>query len=225
MRVIIAYGYLEADYIIKRFKQQKGRHRIQAINPSLEVCEYISKENKMSVYHGDPSKVYALDAINAHNAELFISLAQDDCDNFVACLLAKTVYGVKKCICTVKNPRNVEVFKDLGIDAAISSTYQLAEAIKNESSIESMMKTLSIEDDKIVMTEIEVRANYEIANKTIMDINFPLNANISCIYRKPHVIIPRGATVILPKDRLIIVSSPKEQDRIVSFVQKEAKNG
>jgi len=54
-----------------------------------------------------------------------------------------------------------------------------------------------------------------------MDCNFPKNATISCIYREPHVTIPNGSTVIKPKDKLLIISTPSEQEKIVKFIQNK----
>ncbi|MEF3693476.1 MAG: TrkA C-terminal domain-containing protein, partial [Acholeplasmataceae bacterium] len=121
----------------------------------------------------------------------------------------------------VRNPKNVEIFKKLGVDSVISSTYLLAQTILNESSVEKILKTLSIEDEKIVMIELGVEADYSLVNKRIMDIQFPKNINISCIFRDPHVIIPNGSTVIKPDDKLIIISTPNEQEEIIEFIRKK----
>ncbi|MBE0700741.1 MAG: TrkA family potassium uptake protein, partial [Acholeplasmataceae bacterium] len=54
----------------------------------------------------------------------------------------------------------------------------------------------------------------------IMDIPFPKNINISCIFRDPHVIIPKGSTIIKPGDKLIIISTPLEQEEVIEYIQK-----
>ena len=154
------------------------------------------------------------------NADIFIALGNVDTDNYVSCLLAKRVFNVKKCICTINNPKNVELYRELGIDSVISSTQLLATSILNESSLEDLIKTMSLEDEQIVLSEVVMRPNFAIVNKRIADINFPKNGNISCIYRKPTVIIPNGSTIILPKDKLLIVTTPKHQKEILDYIQK-----
>ena len=42
----------------------------------------------------------------------------------------------------------LKYLKKLGVDSVISSTYLLAQMILNESSVEKILKTLSIEDEK-----------------------------------------------------------------------------
>lgn len=221
MKIVIAGGSNTADYIIKNFKGHS--HQLTIINFDREAANYLAKSSKLPVFYGDPTKPYCLKDAQVDGSDIFIALGNRDCDNYVSCLLAKKVFNVKKCICIVSNPKNVEVFKQLGIDSVISSTEQLVQSILSESSLESLIKTMSLEDEKIVLTEIVIKSTYNIAHKHIMEINFPKTGSIACIYRRPRVIIPNGSTLILPKDKLIVLSTPNEQKNIIDFVQKNKK--
>ena len=218
MKIVIAGGRHAADYIIKKFKS--SANKLIVINESREIAQYLTKSNRIPVFFGEPYKYFVLDEAHVEDADIFIALGNVDTDNYVSCLLAKRVFKVKKVICTVNNPKNVELYRELGIDSVISSTQLLASSVMNESSIEDLIKTMSLEDEQIVLTEVVMRPNFSIVNKRIMDINFPKNGNISCIYRKPTVIIPNGQTIILPKDKLLVVTTPKYQKEILSFIQK-----
>lgn len=218
MKIVIASGNHAADYIIKKFKS--SQNRLIVINDSRETAQYLTRSNKIPVFYGQPYKYFVLEEANVEDADIFIALGDVDTDNYVSCLLAKRVFNVKKVICTVNNPKNVELYRELGIDSVVSSTQLLATSVMNESSLEDLIKTMSLEDEQIVLTEVVMKPNFEIVNKRIMDINFPKNGNISCIYRKPSVIIPNGQTIILPKDKLLIVSTPQHQKEILNFIQK-----
>lgn len=218
MKIVIANGEHAADYIIKKFKS--SQNRLVVINDSRETAQYLTKSNKIPVFYGQPYKYFVLEEAHVEDADIFIALGDVDTDNYVSCLLAKRVFNVKKVICTVNNPKNVELYRELGIDSVVSSTQLLATSVMNESSLEDLIKTMSLEDEQIVLTEVVMRPSFEIVNKRIMDINFPKNGNISCIYRKPNVIIPNGQTTILPKDKLLIVSTPQHQKEILNFIQK-----
>ena len=219
MRIVIAGGNHEADYIIKILK--KRGNKLLIINESPNVAKFLSLNNKLSVYVGDITKRYVYEDIEASDFDLFIALSDSDNDNYVACLLAKQLFNIGKCICTVTNPKNVELFKQLGINYVVSATYLLGSAIKDEISFEDIVKTMRFENERIVMTEITIQEDYVIANKKIMETKFPSYANISCIYRNPEVVIPTGNTLILPNDRLLVVSAPENQKRVIDFVTKE----
>ena len=219
MKIVITGGKHEADYIISMLK--KERHELIVINNDPSFAEYISSSNDIDVFPGDPTKAYVLQDAEAQNADVLLALSDHDTDNYVTCLTAKKLFNIKKTVSKVKNPKNVELFKKLGIDSVISSTYLMAQSILNESSVENIIKTLSIEDEKIVMLEVPIKKDFAIVDKQIMDIEFPKNMNISCIFRDPHVIIPNGRTIIQSDDNLIIVTTPDEQDELIEFIQKK----
>jgi len=219
MKIVITGGKHESDYIISMLK--KERHQLIVINIDNDFCEYISSNNDIDVFPGDPTKAYVLQDAEAQNADVLLALSDNDTNNYVTCVTAKKLFNIKKTVSKVKNPKNVELFKKLGIDAVISSTYLIAQSILNESSVEDIIKTLAIEDEKIIMIEVPIKKEFAIANKQIKDIAFPKNMNISTIFRDPHVIIPHGDTVLLPDDNLIVVTTPDEQDKLIDFVQKK----
>ncbi|MCQ2086882.1 MAG: TrkA family potassium uptake protein [Bacilli bacterium] len=221
MKIAVAGGTSTAEYIIRNFKSSKNE--LTVINDDKDSAEQITKNNKVPVFLGDPSKKHTLENAHIEGYDIFISVNEKDSVNFVACLLAKKVFGVKKCICIVSNPNNVEVFKSLGIDSVISSTQLLISSLNSETSLETLIKTMSFEDDKIVLTEVQIKPNYEICNKHIFEISFPKTGSIACIYRNPRVVIPNGQTMILPKDKLLFVSSPSDQQSIVNFITKQGK--
>ncbi len=218
MKIVLTGGKHESDYIISKLKK---KHNLIVINQDPSFAEYISSHNDIDVFPGDPTKAYTLSDADCQNADVFLALSDNDTDNYVACITAKNLFNIKRTVAKVKNPKNVELFKRLGIDSVISSTYLLAQTIINESSIENIIKTLSIEDEKIVMLELGIEADYQLVGKQIMDIQFPKRVNISCIFRDPHVIIPDGSTVIKPDDKLIMVTTPDHQDELIDFVQRK----
>ena len=221
MRIVIANGNNSADYIIKNFKGRS--HQLTIINDDKEVANKLARSSKLPVVLGDFTKVSTLKEANVENADLFIALGHKDPDNFVGCMHARRQFGVKKCICIVQDPKNVEIFKRLGLDSVICSTETLVSSVLAESSLESIVKSMSFENDKIVMSEIVVKATYLIAHKHIMDIDFPREGSIACVYRRPRVIIPNGSTLILPKDKLFILSTPADQKMLIEFVQRDKK--
>lgn len=224
MKIIIANGTHEADFIVKKFKKEK--HQITIINADKNFGDYMSSSNRIPVLYGDPTKAYVLEDANVWNADVFIALSTNDIDNYVSCITAKKLFNIKRVVSVVRNPKRVDLFKVLGIDSVICSTYLLGESIKNESIVEDFIKTISIENEKIVISEILIDGDYIIANKLIKNSEIPSYLNISCIYRDPDVIIASGDTLIKPDDKLVIATTPNHHQDAVDFIQrKEVNNG
>lgn len=218
MKVIVAGGNHEADFIIKMLKES-GRNKIVVINDSPYISKKLSEDNEIEVVVGDPTKEYTYDGVEVNDFDIFISLCDKDSDNYVSCKIAKMYLNVKKVICIVKNPKNVSVFESLGIDRAISSTYLLSQTVKQETSLDNIFKTLAIENEKIKITEVKVNKGFPIIGKSLMDIKFPSNMTVGCIFRNPHVIIPKGNTIINENDKLLIISDSLNQKEVVKFVR------
>ncbi|MCQ2742850.1 MAG: NAD-binding protein [Bacilli bacterium] len=222
MKIVIAGGTHDAEYLVQMFNTRKNK--LIVINNDPVESNLILKREKVAVYTGDPWRYYVLEESGSKNADILVSLLDNDVDNYATCILAKNCFGIKKCICVVNNPRNVELYKTLGIDTVVSATYLLGQTVKSESSVEDLIKTLSIENDKIIMVEVPVLAKYAIAGKKIMDIKFPKYASISCIYRDPTVVIPNGQVELKVRDKLLLVCAPEDEKKLRAFITKEKED-
>jgi trk system potassium uptake protein TrkA len=63
-------------------------------------------------------------------ADAIVAVTADDEDNLIALQMAKKHFKVKKTIARVNNPTNVEIFKMLGVDDAVSATDVLLGALE-----------------------------------------------------------------------------------------------
>ncbi len=222
MNIVITNGTHEADFLVKKFRHEK--HNLTMINTNREFGKYISGSNKVPVLFGDPTKAFVLEDAAIERADVLIALSENDIDNFVTCMTAKTLFQVKRTVCVVRNPKRVDLFKRLGVDSVICSTYLIGESIKNQSVLDDFIQTISIENDKILITELVIEDSYVIAHKKIKDAELPKSVNVSCIYRDPEVVIPDGETTILPGDKLVMTSTPDNNQMMVEFIQKRTND-
>lgn len=219
MKVVIADGFHEADYIVRLYNNK--RNDLVVINEIEDVCRYLSLNNEIPVMRARSTREDELKEAGAENCDLFISLSEDDYKNYVACKTAKQLLGAKRTIARVSNPKNVSIFKSLGIDSAISSTYLLGEQIRNISSVENLINTLSLEDSKILIVEIRITKESRVVGKTLKDINISDLGSISCITRNENVIIPNGQSELLEGDKVLIVTTAENKDKLIDILQRK----
>lgn len=132
MKIGIAGGREEADYLIGLLI--KDKHRLIVINDDRAYCEHLAAEyDKVSVVYGNPGSEEVLSDAGIKGADVMIALSGKDADNLEVCQLAKKMFSVRKTICMAKNPGNVEIFKELGIDQVISPVHILAQYIPQSS--------------------------------------------------------------------------------------------
>lgn len=218
MNIVICGGKQQADYVLSVFAYNKN-NRIVVINDNELIADMISEHYGIPVLQMEPTKKYSFEIADITNFDLVISLQEKDADNFVTCKMAKEIFNIKKAICTVSNPNNVETFQKLGIDVAISDSYLLTQKIKGESDIESIFKTSSLEGDRIVITEIRIIETFWCVGMNLKELGLPKTGNITCIFRDPSVIIPRGDTTIQVNDTLVIASAPENVEDLVEFIK------
>ncbi len=95
----------------------------------------------------------------------------------------------------------------------------LAQAIKEEANIESVLKSIAMDDERIVISEIMVKKEYNLHGMQIMDLKLPPHMNIACIVRGDEVIIPNGRTIVDLDDRMYIVSAKADQDLLYKYLE------
>ena len=94
----------------------------------------------------------------------------------------------------------------------------VANLIEQASTLDVFMKSLELEEDKVIITEIVVESDFEIVNKKIMDMELPQNVIIGSIIRGGKMIVPNGSTEIFVDDKLIIISSKEDQMKVVEAI-------
>lgn len=219
MRIVVAGGRTQADFLIGNLVKKK--HKLIVINDDQQYCDYLATKHKIPVFFGDPSKYFVLNEAGIEGFDTLVALTHRDADNLAICQYGKRCFGVKKVICTVGNPKNAELFKELGVNTVISSTHMVAQYITQATSIENLIKTMSIEDEKVIITEVVVENGYHCVNKKLTDITLPANTIIGCIIRKPSgIIVPTGSTEIRAGDKLLILSAPENQKKVMAAITK-----
>jgi len=220
-RVVIAGGRQKADFLIS-ILLEKGCD-LTVINEDKAYCEYLAEKYSIPIYCGKPEKLFTFDDANIYGADILITLMLNDADNFVVCQAARRLFSVARIVATVSSPKNVDVFKQLGINTVVSATYTVATIIEQASVVGDIVNTLSLDDEKVVISKITVKEDSPILGKQIMDITFPSNAIISCIVRETGVTVPGGQTLISLNDKLIIISDRNLQKEVIEIVTGKKK--
>jgi trk system potassium uptake protein TrkA len=73
-------------------------------------------------------------------------------------------------------------------------------------------------DGKANLTEITLDASSPAAGKVIQDLALPESCLIVSVMRDGQVLIPRGGTQLLPRDRIGIVSLPEVYPRVLAVL-------
>lgn len=213
MRIIVAGGRNKADFLIGSLLEK--RHDVTMIHDEKEYGQYLCEKYHIPVIIGNPGKPYILEEANVEGADILIALRPSDADNLAICQMAKKLFHVQKVVATVSNPKNVSIFKRLGVNTAISATYTIAKIIEQASTLEHLVHSLSIEQDEIVMSEIRLSDKSSFLKRQVKDLQLPDNVIICCILRGSAMIVPNGDTLLKEQDKLVFLSHADVQETLL----------
>ena len=149
-------------------------------------------------------------------ADTFVATMGQDDNNLVACEIAQRVFRVPRCIARVNNPRNMRIFRKLGIES-ISSTALIAGLIEEETLMGSVSVATTLTHGNIVLSEVAVpRMRNHLNERGVLvgDIDMPEGSLIVAVATADDTTVASPGMVIYPGDTAIIVSDSEVIDDV-----------
>jgi trk system potassium uptake protein TrkA len=195
--------------------------QVRIIDPSRKVTKQLAYELKKAlVLHGEGTDVKLLNGEGVQDAQVFVSVTDDENANLLSCLLAKKM-GVRKTIALVAKPDYVPLISQLNVDSIISQRLMTINRIMH---LVRQGTVMQVEE----MVEGEIQAlEFRVTNQTVLT-NFPLSSPefrrefpqdtiIGGIMRGEDVIIPEGEASLQEGDRVVVFCSIARVRELESF--------
>ncbi len=185
-------------------KLREDDHQICVIDKNENICNRLAgKMQGIMIIGGDATYPDILKQAKIEKADVCVSATSSDEDNTIICYLAKELFGVKRTVARVNDPKHVPLYKYMEVDNPVDSTSIIARVVEEEASFTDVMNLLSIKKGRLSIVRVDIPQNSPVANKSLKDISLPQNSVLVSILRGPDIIIPYGSTVILPGDEII----------------------
>ena len=133
----------------------------------------IEQELEHAVQYGDATELWVLERAGIARADLVIAVTGDDEDNMLVCQVAKEKYLCDRIIARVNNPRNLQHFKLLGIQPAVSATDLILRLIEHEVPRYGLVHLLALEEERLEIIELEVAADSPVIGSLVADVALP----------------------------------------------------
>src|SRR6195256_1559408 len=130
MYVIIAGGG-KVGWNLARELIAKG-NEVTLIESARRRYLVVEQELEHAVQYGDATELWVLERAGIQRADLAIAVTGDDEDNILICQVAKQKYLCERIVARVNNPRNLQHFKLLDIQPAVSATDLILRLIEHE---------------------------------------------------------------------------------------------
>src|SRR6202042_2441484 len=116
--------------------------------------------------------------------------------------------GVQRIVARVNNPRNLQHFKLLGIQPAVSATDLILRLIEHEVPEYGLVHLLALEEEHLEIIELEDGEGSEAAGRRVADIDLPDGSLIISVLRDGDGFVPKADSVIEPGDEVLLILDP-----------------
>lgn len=215
MRICIVGGGKIGYYLAKTLMEHG--HRPVLIELKEDLCRRVSDDLDLSVIHGDGTKPEVLAGADLFSCSALVAVMGRDENNLIACQLAKEVFGVKKTVARVNNPKNAAVLKQLGVDIAVSSTDTLARIIEREVETAAISQLMSLSSGNASIVEVNIPDDFVFNGQQLSQIHIPNDVVVVSVTRAGELIIPRGNTTICKGDKLMVLARNVEMPKFVKM--------
>jgi trk system potassium uptake protein len=212
--VIIA-GAGKVGWNLARELIEKG-HEVTLIENDRRRYLVVEQELEHAVQYGDASELWVLERAGIPRADLVIAVTGDDEDNILICQMARDKYDVERIVARVNNPRNLDHFKELGIEPAVSATDLILRLIEHEVPQYGLVHLLDLAGDRLEIIELIVHEESPVAGHRVGEVEMPDGSLIISVLREGGGFVPQGDTVIEAGDEVLVVLDPGLEDDITA---------
>lgn len=196
----------------------KNKHTVSIIEKNKDICAEIAKELDILVINGDGCDPKFLEEAGISRADVVAAVTGDDEDNFITCQLAKEKFNVSRTVGRVNNPKNIHAFSELGVDVPVDSTAIIAKIIEEEVSFADFVNLLSFKRGKLAIVRVDLPEGSPVINKKLQDLSLPSSSVLVSIIRGEDVIIPKGDTLLLPRDDIIALTLIENEQQLLNYL-------
>jgi trk system potassium uptake protein TrkA len=197
----------------------KQDHEVHVIDNRKDVLARIHRELPTeNVFEGNPIDMKVLEQAGISKANVVAAVTTSDEENLVLCYIARTIYGVRRTIARVNNPRDAWMFGPLFcVDVAVNQGEIMSHLIEEEMSMGDMMTLLKLQRGNYSLVEEKIPPGALAIGVAIKDLKLPDHCVIAAIIRKGEVIVPRGVTTFEEGDEVLAVTDVEGAQQLMKL--------
>ncbi len=216
MYVVIAGGGKVGSYLAQVMLD--SGNEVAVIEETLSTADRLSVqlEGSYLVINGDCCNSRFQEDAGIRRADAFVASTGQDDSNLVACEIASRVFHVPRCIARVNNPKNLRIFREVGIEC-VSSTTLIANLIEEEALSGSMSVISALSHGNVRLQEVSIgrfRHGSDEEGVLVSDIPLPPGSLVVAVSSRGDVEVAGEDTVLRPGDAAIVAADNDVFDEV-----------
>ena len=191
----------------RKIEELQSKARIKIIETDKERASLASQNLKSAiVFHGSALDQHLLQEADIDEADLMVTLTNNDQTNILAAVMAKQL-GCKSNMALLNNPSFQTVAEPLGLDAYINPRAITVSRILQHVRKGRIRSVYSIQRGTGEVVEADALATSPLVGQSLRDIDLPADIRIGAIYRDKMVLRPDGNMRVKAGDRVVLFAA------------------
>ena len=212
MYVVIVGGGKVGYYLAKSLVFEG--HEVLVLEKDVDRAKIINEELGAVTIRGNGCELPVLEEAGVSRADVLVAATGDDEINLIACQIAKARFNVPRTLARINNPKNERIFKELGVDATVSTTDAILNRIQEELPAESLRHLLSVRGAGIEIIELKISDGSPAIRKSLRELPLPEDAVVALLIRHGESRVPSANTVLEHDDELVVVTPLLSEPRV-----------
>jgi trk system potassium uptake protein len=218
--VIIVGGGKVGYYLAKQLVAEG--HEVLVMEKDRKSAEWLTAELGDIVVNGDGCEVRTIRDAGMGRANVVVAVTGDDEDNLVICQMAKRKFGVPRTVARVNDPKNEELFLQLGIDQTVSSTRIIFNLLEQQIETGHVIPLAALKSGEMEVVEVSISQSSPANGLKIGQIDLPANTLILSIIREGHATIPHADSKLRKGDTIIaMIKAEREKELQEVFISED----
>jgi len=209
---VIILGASRMSYYLSKRLVSLGT-KVKIIDSDKDACyAFSNKVPSVTVIVGDGMQPEVMLEEGIGDADAFVALTGSDEVNVLSSYFAKE-QNVPTVVAKINRPELAQTAEKLGLECMVSPQKSVSDVLSRyaralHNSIGSNVETLyKMFDGKAEVLEFNARVDFKYADIPLREIKLKPNTLVAGIVRGRKAIIPSGADVILPGDKVIVMTT------------------
>ncbi len=216
MYIVIMGGGKVGSYLASVMLSSENEVALIEENANNADLLSVAYEGQFLVINGDGCDSRFQEDAGIRKADVFVGATGQDDTNLVGCEIAQRVFHVPRVIARVNNPKNLRIFREVGIEC-VSSTTLIANLIEEEALLGSVSVVSSLTHGNVSLSEFTVgrmKHHSEDDGVAIADIPMPSGAIIVAVAYEDDAEVARPEMLLYPGDQVIVVADIDALDEV-----------
>jgi trk system potassium uptake protein TrkA len=208
MRVVLIGGG-KVGWFLARELVSAG-HFVAVVEENEDRAQTVADDVDAVVVHGDGTNVGVLEAASVHDADWLLAVTGLDEVNLVACELGLTL-GAKRVLARLNAPWNRPTFDALKIPV-VGITDLMVQVVSQELAVSQLERIAVLGRGQMSLCEYEIPPGFDPVE--LQNLKLPTPSLVIVVLREDQVIVPGGATLLLPGDRITVVTTIAQESAL-----------